>query len=479
MKELAEVDYRRKADEDMLVLPKKNLTDFEAAPTRKSSLIFFLLCLMLIFAPVAFGAVDVWALGFSSIIVFLIAALWFFESWMSGEFRFNTSRLQLPLLGLILIGLIQLLPLRFSDPAGVSLSVPTVGALSLDPYTTRFAVVQLSVYFVFFAAALRFIDSEKRTRKMVLLIIIFGALMAFFGILQRLANPDGIYGVRPTPYAVPFASFVNQHHFAAFMEMTIGVTLGLIYNRSTKRDKQLLLLIAVLIMGIALVFTSSRGGILSLFGVIGFLTLAHFFQPKNEAKGAAQKSSFQSKLAIVGGGLALILVLFGCILLLGGGESLTRGIGFISTHQDISNGRSHFWTIALQIIRDYPILGTGLDSFGVAFTRYDNWNGSLRVEQAHNDYLQIFADAGILGFACVITFIYFLFKKSLAKINQTADRFQRGVCIGALAGCFGVLLHSFFDFPLRTPSNAFYFLTLAAIATTVVSTAKRQTQSAK
>ena len=435
--------------------------------------IFFLLMTVLVFAPVAFGAVDFWALGILTLIAFLIALLWLFDAWKTGEFSFNTNRLQIPIIGFILIGLIQLLPLRAADVAAGALSIPAVSALSLDPYTTRLSVVQLCVYLVFFAACLTFIDSSSRLKKTVLLVIIFGALMAFFGILQRLANPEGIYGLRPTPYAMPFGSFVNQHHFAAFMEMTIGITLGLLYNKSTKRDKRLLLVIAVVIMGIALVFTSSRGGVLSLFGVIGFVTLVSFLRKNSDEddEEIAAKSSFQSKFALVGGGLALILVLFGSILLLGGGGSLTRGIGFIN-QSDISNGRSHFWEVTLQIIRDYPVFGAGFNAFGVAFTRYDTWNGTLRIEQAHNDYLQIFADAGIFGFACAIAFVYFLFKQGLGKINQTSDRFRRGVAVGALAGCFGILLHSFFDFPLRTPSNAFYFLILVTLATVSVGSPK-------
>lgn len=447
-------------------------TLFEKYMPSAGGIIIFLLSAMLIFAPAAFGSVDYWAAGVLALGAFLIAVLWLFDAWKSGEFCFNTSSLQLPLIGLILIGLIQLLPLRQADVAAGLLSIPAVSSLSLNPYITRFAVVQLCVYLVFFAAALTYINSLRRLQKIVLLIIIFGALMAFFGILQRLANPEGIYGLRPTPYAVPFGSLVNQHHFAAFMEMTIGVTLGLLYNKSTKRDKRLLLVIAVVIMGIALVFTSSRGGILSLLGVIGFVTLANFLRQKI-SEDDAPSSSFQNKLALVGGGLALILILFGTILLLGGGDSLARGIGFINQN-DISNGRSHFWGITLQIIRDNPIFGAGLDAFGVAFTRYDTWNGTLRVEQAHNDYLQIFADAGIFGFACVVAFIYFLFKKGLKKINSTTDRFRRGVSVGALAGCFGILLHSFFDFPLRTPSNAFYFLMLATLATVSINSAKRK-----
>jgi O-antigen ligase len=154
-------------------------------------------------------------------------------------------------------------------------------------------------------------------------------------------------------------------------------------------------------------------------------------------------------------------------LFLGGDESLLRGIG-LSGQADITSGRSHFWAVAFQIFLAHPILGAGLEAFGVAYTQFDSQTGLFRVEQAHNDYLQTLADAGILGFACVAAFIYLLFKESLETIGRSSDGFRKNAALGALAGCFGVLIHSFFDFPLRTPSNAFFFLILAAIATVTV-----------
>jgi O-antigen ligase len=86
--------------------------------------------------------------------------------------------------------------------------------------------------------------------------------------------------------------------------------------------------------------------------------------------------------------------------------------------------------------------------------------------------LQILADGGIAGFACVAAFIFLLFKRGLKTIGNATDSFQRNVAIGALAGCFGILIHSFFDFPLRTTSNAFFFLTLAALATVPITSQK-------
>jgi O-antigen ligase len=87
-----------------------------------------------------------------------------------------------------------------------------------------------------------------------------------------------------------------------------------------------------------------------------------------------------------------------------------------------------------------------------------------RLEQAHNDYLQILSDAGIVGGLLGLLFVAWLFRTALARM-QSHDRFRRGVALGALAGCAGVLVHSFFDFTLHALANALMFLVLAALAT--------------
>ncbi len=449
-------------------------------PSRLSGIIFFLLCLMLVFSVVAFGAVDVWALGIFSVFAGLIVVFWTADSLLKNEFRLTVSSLQIPLAGLITIGLIQLLPLRNLDFSKESLNVGVVNSLSIAPYSTRLAIIQLVVYFVFFAAALTFISNYNRYRTVVLTIIIFGSITAFFGIMQRFANIELIYGLRDPGQAFSFASFVNQHHFAAFMEMTIGLTLGLLFGKATKSNKRIFLLFAVIVMGMALVFTSSRGGMISLLGVVAFVVAANLLRKPSREVDSEETTTktFRRNFALVGGGLSLILVLFSTVLLLGGDESLVRGVG-LSNMNDVSNGRTHFWQVAWQIFTNYPILGAGLDAFGIAFPQYDIWNGTFRIEQAHNDYLQILADAGIAGFACVAAFIYLLFKKSLAVVSSSTDRFRRGAATGALAGCFGILIHSFFDFPLRTPSNALFFLTLAVLTTIAVRSPKRVRQKIK
>jgi O-antigen ligase len=442
--------------------------------SRLSGMVFILLCVIAIFATLAYGATETWAFGFISIFAGLVAVLWLADALFNREFRLDTNLLQLPIIGLILIGLIQLLPLRAPETAGV-LSVPAVASLSVNPYATRFAVLQLVVFLIFFAAAYTHLNSAYRLRRLVTVVIVFGAAMAFFGILQRLASPEGIYGWRPTPQAIPFASFVNQHHFAAFMEMTIGLTLALLVGKGTEKDKRLLLVIAVVLMGIAILLTGSRGGVLSLLGVVGFVFLTNFLRnasadeelPKQE-----KRARFRRNLGLVGGALGLLIVLIGAVLLLGGDAPLSRGVG-LTTQADVSSGRLHFWSVGLQIFLAHPILGAGLDAFGTAFPLYDTWNGTFRVEQAHNEYLQMLADAGILGFICIAAFIFLLFKQGLQRIGTEHSHFRRSVAVGALAGCLGILIHSFFDFPLRTPANAFFFLLLSVFATASIHFSKR------
>jgi O-antigen ligase len=290
--------------------------------------------------------------------------------------------------------------------------------------------------------------------------------------MQRLATPEGIYGFRKTPQSRPFGPFVNQHHFAAFMEMTAGSTFGLMFGKTIGRDKKLLLLMALTVMGIATVWTSSRGGVIGFASMLSFVVLVNLFSRERSGKAADADAggSIQRNIALAVGGIAVVILVFGTVLYLGGGDALFRGIGISNASGDLTSGRTHYWAIAIKVFLEHPILGTGYDSFGAAYTKFDTWNGTLRVDQAHNEYLQTLADSGLVGFACIAAFIYLLFKKGLGTISAVGSSFRRNAAVGALAGCFGILIHSFFDFPLRTPSNAFFFLLLAAIATVAIKT---------
>jgi O-antigen ligase len=440
-------------------------------PTKLGGFIVVTICVMFVFATLAFGLVDSWGLAFLSLSAVLIVILWTINSIKQGEFRFNKNVLLIPMLGLLCLGFIQLLPLFSPNIPTDLLPVTAVSSISLDPNTTKLFLCHLIVYIIFFAAALTFIDNEKRVVKVAVTIIIFGTVMAFFAIIQRLANFEGLYGFRSLnqSQAVGFGSFVNQHHFAALMEMTLSLTLGMLFSSVAKKEQMFLIIFSAVLMTIAVLFTGSRGGMLSLIAIgIFFATVRLFnFEKRNEVP--KSKNVLISVAAI----LTVVVVVVGITFFLGEDASLIRSIGLSeSTQADVSSGRLDFWKIALQIFIHNPILGSGLDSFAVAMSKYDTWNGTFRIEQAHNDYLQVLAEAGLIGLGCVATFVFFTFKNGLKNIKSSEDRISRGISLGALAGCLGIFIHSIFDFPLRTPSNMLIFLVLIVLATTSVSSRK-------
>src|SRR5690606_10021981 len=132
----------------------------------------------------------------------------------------------------------------------------------------------------------------------------------------------------------------------------------------------------------------------------------------------------QGKVGLVAGAVALVFITAGIVLFLGGGESLLRGIGF-GNPDDVSSGRFHFWSVAVKVFAANPVIGTGFDTFGMAFSEFDTRSGLYRVEQAHNDFLQTLTDSGILGIICVAGFLVLFLRKSLRTIGTATDKFYR------------------------------------------------------
>lgn len=431
--------------------------------TLASRFAFLVICVAIVTTALAYGTVHYWALGLFNLGAITLLVLWVVDSWVLGTLRISRSLMQLPLLGIILVGLIQLLPFGQADSTVNSLNVSH--SLSFDPYSTRLVLVQLSTLFIYFAATLVFIDTPHRLQVIVRTIMIFGFLLAIFGLTQSIASPNKVYWVRELSQSTAFGPFINRHHFAGYMELTIALPLGLLFAGAIDREKILLYVFIAGLMGVALVMTGSRGGIISLVAeILFFVIVTGFLRPAGREHHHRHDGNRLRRAGIrVVLGLALIGGLFVGVMLLGGESSLMRFIDTVNT-DDPSTGRTHFWSVTLEIIKHNPVLGTGLGAFGVIYTRFDSRNGLFRLEQAHNDYLQIFSDAGIVGALIALIFLVLLFRRAFQRAHSE-DSFRRGIALAALGGCFAVLIHSFFDFTLHTTSNALLFLILAALAT--------------
>jgi O-antigen ligase len=422
--------------------------------TVASRFAFLVICVAIVLSALAYGTVHYWSLGLFNLGGLTILALWVVDGFRLGNLRINRNVLQLPLIGAIVLGVVQLLPLRNGG---------LINTLSLDPNNTKLVIVQLASLLVYFSAALVFVDTPHRLRVLVRTITVFGFLLAIFGLTQSFTSPTKVYWIRELNQSTAFGPFINRHHFAGYMELTISLPLGLLLAGSIDKDKRLLYLFVALLMGVALVMTASRGGIVSLVAEIVFLVIVTAIWRKPSDRKRRRSSRLKGIATRVALASALLVGLFMGVILLGGEFSLSRFIDTVNT-DDPTTGRAHFWSVTLDMIKANPVVGTGLGAYGVIYTRYDTRNGLYRLEQAHNDYLQVFSDAGVAGGVLAFAFVVLLFYRGF-KRAKTRDDFRRGVALAALGGCFGVLVHSFFDFTLHTTSNALLFLVLAALAT--------------
>lgn len=444
-----------------------------SSPSFANSFIVFWICSTLILSTLAFGTVHTWALSLFYCCAVVVVLFWIIDAWRTNGLRFNNSLLQLPLLGVLFVGLIQLLPLGGTHLQEGTLSIPYVQSLTQDPYATRMALVQIASIAIFFAASLAFFDSQSRILNVTRIIIIFGFLLAVFGSIQKFSSPDKIYWLREPQQAFPFGPFINSGHFAACMEMTLSLTLGVLFSGGVEKDQRMLYGFMAAVMFVAMIMTGSRGAFIVSFVIVVTLLVARTFLHRKQREGEEEKRHrFRSTLfrlaASMGvGGIVTIAILL-VVFTLGGSAAINRIFNYTDANHPSGGGRAHYWSGALEIIKDNPLIGVGLEGFGVAYTKYDTLDGTYRIERAHNDYLQVMTDTGFIGAFFALAFILLLFRYGLACYKSARDKLRRGICLGALVGCYSVLLHSFFEFPLRTTSNAFLFLILAALATVEV-----------
>ncbi|MGH9820125.1 MAG: O-antigen ligase family protein [Pyrinomonadaceae bacterium] len=409
---------------------------------------FFLICATLVFTTVAYGGVHQPVLAIFYLLVAAIAISFAVQGLRTGVLPVDQSLLQLPIFGAAIYGFIQIIPFgHFAGAAGVEGIARTI---SVDPFSTQINAFHFLALSILFSSVLMAIDSASRIRKFTTLIVVFGFVFAFYAILQSFLSPNLIYGIYGSPYASPFGSFVNRNNSAAFLEMSICVPLGLLFAGSISRDKRLVLITAISLMGIALILSGSRGGFVAMLA--GLIVLVILTRTSHGRKQFILRVSLAA---------ALVLTIVGGAILVGGENSLSR---FAETAQsnDATSSRVYIWKVTLKVIAANMPFGAGLGAFGTAFTPFDTNGGLLRIEQAHNDYLQIASDAGVVGIVLGGGFLFLLIRTGI-RSSATRNSYRRGVAVGAFAGCCSILIHSLFDFVLHTTALSILFLMLTAL----------------
>lgn len=162
----------------------------------------------------------------------------------------------------------------------------------------------------------------------------------------------------------------------------------------------------------------------------------------------------------------------GALALVAGLLAIWLGLGWtVQRFEHLNPGdlshdrRASIYRDTWRIVRDHPWIGTGLGTLETVFPRYESYYDGLVVDHAHNDYLELLADTGLIGGLCVLAFVGFLGWLGLYHLHRATGPVCRSLYCGALVACAGLLLHSMVDFNFHIPSNAMLFLLLAAMIT--------------
>jgi O-antigen ligase len=432
--------------------------------------IFAGLLALITLTAIPYGTVHPWWQAFFECTVFALAALWIIDGLHSGNWSVREHRMFLPLVALTVFVFIQSLTLW-----GVIMG--TAYAISADPYETWRVTLNLSALTLAAALLIRYTSSPRRLRMLVYTIIGIGVASAVFGIARQMGQGDAYIPFLPRLWpGRGYGQFINQNHFAFLMEMALGLVLGLLVGRGIKRDRLLIFLSAALTMGAALVLSNSRGAVFAMLCQLLFLVLIlGAVRPHRESSEHSSGPYFRVQRftnSIIGRALLIVCLLVAVIVSIAwlGGDQLANRME--TMERDFSDGSSlrinvtrwDMWSATWKSIKDHPLVGVGFGAYPVAISKYHDGSGDLRPRQAHNDYLDLLACGGVIGFSLVAWFII-AFIKQLPRRLRSSDPFRRSACLGALVGIFGVAVHSLVDFGLHITANAVVFTSLIVIAT--------------
>jgi O-antigen ligase len=384
------------------------------------------LCGTLMFAVLAFGAVETWSTSILEISSALLFTGFVVDHiFHSGRLRWNP--LYPPILGFAAVMITQL---AFNVTA--------------YRYATLLIFMQYVAYGMLFFVATQITIDECACRSIVLGFCIFGSALALFAVCQNLSSSPNLYWLRPANRdASIFGPYINHNHYAGLMEMLLPLSLVLSLGRLLQRAQRLLLALGAILMAGSIVLSLSRGGTIAL--IVEILALVWLLR---------RSSGFNlTPISIL-----LVLAALG-FLGLTGSSAMWNHFGHL---QDAL--RLEILKDSMRMFAQRPIAGWGLGAFPTVYPKFRSLYTTFFVNAAHNDYVQALVETGIIGFAFIIWFVAALYRHAWQHTGDWTHHWSGALRTATLTGCTGLLLHSAFDFNLQVPANAALFYVFCAFA---------------
>ncbi len=329
---------------------------------------------------------------------------------------------------------------------------------AFSPY--RYAAFEEFLRFLSFFLLYVLVVEEVRTerRKIVVVdVLTFVTLIAcFYGILQGLGLHVFVWERADIGRIMSF--FGNPNFFGTYLVAVIPVLLVLSMISGSRR--RLLAVIALMSALVCLIFAGTRSA------WVGFaVSLALFVLLARRTSPSPLRLRTRSPLLII------LLVVLALVVL--NQEAIVNRISELGDPQGSASFRVRIWEATLEMIEASPVLGSGLGTFQIVFPRFRYPGFAAEVPignllHAHNEYLEIWAETGLLGLG---TFLWLMVSFFGHVLKRLKTRKESGlVAAGLLCGVAGVLADSLFSASLRWTGPAFAFwlvvsLTVAAVRT--------------
>jgi O-antigen ligase len=367
----------------------------------------------------------------------------------------NTG-IELPVLAFLLIGCLQLLSL----PSYIlSLLSPSTYSIFQNATTVTGMTASWHSLFLIYVAVVNSAFRPRHFYTLAIAFILSGLFQSGYGLYQYLRNDYHIFSyLNIYNMGTATGTFINHSHYAAYLGMcfplpfAIASGLTVLRRSSTGRigvrvartfetqgSQAVVLFTICMILFLGLLFSLSRGGILSaIASLLVFFLLVFRMYPK-----LSRKVYF-----------VLILIGFVCIALWIGPIPLIKRFSSLSQRYGQQERRG-IWEGTVQICRAFPLTGTGLGTFYQVFPAFrtvPRFN-QLLVRHAHNEYLEFISEIGIAAVFVIAALIY-AFLRRLRDLQVEPGRRIKFLEIGLFCSLVCIAIHSFMDFSLRIPANA-------------------------
>lgn len=399
------------------------------------------LCGLLSFGPLAFGATEPWSVTVLEIGTALLMLLWMAKQSALGRVKIRLNPLYLPMALLAALVLFQFI----------------TGMTAYRSITLSRAMLFLTYAAILFLVS-HTLRSDRDLRTFSIWFSVFGFAVALFAIAQGFTDKAGkLYWVRmPRFGSWTYGPYVDHSHYAGLMEMLLPIPLVLAVLGMERGAKRALLWLSAGTIAASIFLSQSRGGVLAMLIELAFL--AAMTLPKTSLRRHHRRNFALAAAAVT------FLAFVGWL----GGEALLQRYSVPHAQDLMQPGRPVILKDSLRLIARKPLTGWGLGTYPMVFPQFRSFYTSLFVNHAHDDYVELIAETGVIGAAAIGWFLLALYRAGLRKAATQQSRVIDAMTLAALTSCTAIVAHSFWDFNLQIPANAALFFGLCGLAATPI-----------